>query len=125
MKEGQFCWNELMTPDVKKAKEFYKALLGWEYEEHHMEHGAYTMIKTEAGCSGGGLMQTPQDKGQIPPHWMTYVTVDDLKQSLKKASDLGATIRMPETPAGDFGLFAIIEDPTGAHIALWQCIKTC
>lgn len=27
------------------------------------------------------------------------------------------------TKAGDFGLFAIIKDPVGAHIALWQTLK--
>lgn len=25
-KQGEFCWNELMTPDTKKAKVFYQAL---------------------------------------------------------------------------------------------------
>ncbi|GEM_PF-7005882 len=25
-KQGDFCWNELMTADASKAKEFYKSL---------------------------------------------------------------------------------------------------
>jgi len=27
---------------------------------------------------------------------------------------------MPKTTAGDMGCLAVIQDPTGAHIALWQ-----
>lgn len=30
---------------------------------------------------------------------------------------------MPATPVSDFGRFAVIQDPTGAHIALWQSTK--
>ena len=120
MKAGDFCWNELMTSDVEKAKTFYSSLFGWKYEEHEMTNGKYSMIKTDAN-SGGGLMQIPADKkGQIPPHWLSYVYVDNLDASIKKATSLGATLKVPSTPAGDFGHFAIIVDPTGAHLALWQ-----
>ena len=124
MKQGDFCWNELMTTDVKKAKEFYKSLFGWEYEEHEMQHGTYTMLKSKE--NGGGMMQVPEDmQGKVPSHWLSYISVDDLKKSIEKALSLGAKIIMPETPAGDFGLFSIIEDPTGAQIALWQSLKSC
>ena len=62
---GEFCWNELMTPDVKKAKEFYSALFGWKTQDHEMGDMTYTMV--ENGDKGiGGMMQTPKDK-QIPP----------------------------------------------------------
>ena len=31
-KQGEFCWNELMTSDAHKAKEFYRSLFGWEFQ---------------------------------------------------------------------------------------------
>lgn len=125
MKAGSFCWNELMTTDVDKAKQFYKSLFGWEYQEHEMAHVMYTMFQTSENA-GGGMMQIPEDKqGKIPSHWLSYVSVDDLEVAVNKAASLGAHIKMPATPAGDFGRFAIIEDPTGAQIALWQSLKDC
>lgn len=124
-KTGEFCWNELLTTDIKKAKEFYSSLFGWEYDEHDVGHGTYTMIK--GGDNGaGGMMQIPADKkAQIPPHWMTYIYVENLDESLQKAQDLGASVKMPITPVSDFGRFAVIADPTGAPIALWQSMKSC
>ncbi len=120
MKQGNFCWNELMTPDVEKAKKFYSALFGWTYEEHKMQHGKYNVIKSESN-DGGGLMQIPADMGgKVPPHWLSYVYVDNLQASVDKAVALGATLKMPVTTAGDFGHFAIITDPTGATLALWK-----
>ncbi len=124
-KAGEFCWNELMTSDPQKAKEFYKSLFGWDYEDHDMGHGTYTMIK--AGDTGaGGLMQIPADKvGKIPPHWMSYVSVENVDKFVEKAQSLGATITVPATNVSDYGRFAVIADPTGAHIAFWQSLKSC
>lgn len=122
---GEFCWNELMTPDVKKAKEFYRALLGWETVDHEMGDMTYTMIKHgEKGI--GGIMQTPKDKEkQIPPHWMSYISVANVDEMVNKAKSLGATITVPATNVSDYGRFAVIQDNTGAHIALWQSTKNC
>jgi len=122
---GEFCWNELMTPNVKKAKEFYSELFGWETHDHDMEHMTYTMFKA-AGKDIGGMMQIPAgQEQQIPPHWMSYIYVHDLDATVEKAKSLGALIKVDKTQVGDFGRFAIIEDPTGAHIAMWQSLKEC
>ncbi len=71
-------------------------------------------------------MQMPAEKKeQIPPHWMSYVSVVDVTGSLKKAQSLGATVLVPVTPVSDYGQFAVIQDPQGASIALWQNLKSC
>lgn len=123
-KIGEFCWNELATPNVKAAKDFYGKVLGWEFTDHDMGDMTYTMIKCGGGKEFGGIWQIPNDKkNEIPPHWMGYILVDNVDSILTKAKNAGATIKMPVTPAGDFGRFAIIVDPTGAHIAFWQSLK--
>ena len=123
---GELCWNELMTTDAKRAKEFYSSLFGWEAQDHDVGSMTYTMLK-KGDKEIGGLLQIPQDKQkQVPPHWLSYVSVENTEIMLKKAQTLGATVIAPVTPVGDFGQFAIIQDPTGAHIALWQSLKsTC
>ncbi|HVV68872.1 MAG TPA: VOC family protein [Gammaproteobacteria bacterium] len=117
---SEFCWNELMTSDVPRAKEFYKALFGWENEDHDMGDMVYTLFKS-GDKSIGGLLQIPQGKeNQIPPHWMSYVSVAKLEQAVEKGQKLGATLVVPPKTAGEFGRLAVILDPTGAHIALWE-----
>ena len=125
-KQGEFCWNELLTSDANQAKTFYKDLFGWEYQENDFGHGKYNMITKSNGDSmSGGLMQIPAGMQGVPSHWMSYVTVEDLEQSVEKAKSLGATIKVPIMAVGDFGRLAIIIDPTGAHLGLWQCLKSC
>lgn len=123
-KNGDFCWNELMTPDPKKAKKFYSDLFGWETHDNEMTNGTYSLIMKDGKNICGGMMQTP--KGQeknIPPHWMSYINVTNLDETVKKAQILGASIKVPVTAAGNMGHFAIITDPTGATVGLWQSTK--
>ena len=118
---GEFCWNELMTPDTKKAQAFYTSLLGWTAQDHDMGDMTYTMFMN-GDKSIAGMLQTPKDKiGHVPPHWMSYIGVDDIEKTFEKAKSLGANVIMPVTKAGDMGRFIVIQDPTGAHIAFWQC----
>ena len=51
---------------------------------------------------------------------MSYISVADLDATLDKVKKLGGTVIVPKTTAGDMGSFAIIQDPTGAHIAIWK-----
>lgn len=118
--QGEFCWNELMTSDVDKAKEFYGKLLGWTYEDHDMKTMTYTMFQNGEKTVGGLLQIPPQEKGHIPPHWMSYILVINLEQTLEKAQSLGAQVKVPITTVEGMGQFAILSDPTGAHIAFWE-----
>lgn len=120
---GEFCWNELSTPNLKAAKDFYGKVFGWIFTDHEMGDMTYTMIKTN-DREFGGIWSIPKDQqNEIPPHWMAYILVENLEDSLEKAQKNGATIIKPATNAGDMGRFGIIQDPTGAHIALWQTFK--
>lgn len=119
---GTFCWNELHTGDSNKAKHFYESLLGWTSEDLDMgEGGTYTMFKTADGEDASGMMQIPSEQqAHMPPHWMSYIAVESIDVVLEKAVTLGAKIVVPKTPAGEYGIFAVVADPTGAHIAFWQ-----
>jgi predicted enzyme related to lactoylglutathione lyase len=105
--QGHFCWNELMTSDTTKAKEFYSKLFGWTCQDHQMPNMTYTMFnKGEKGV--GGMLQIPsQEKDKIPPHWMSYVLVTNVDEMTKKAATLGAQVKVPVTPIEGFGRFSV------------------
>lgn len=125
LQPGTICWNELLTTDAKKALEFYGQLFGWTTQAHEMEHMTYHLLKM-GDKDIGGMMQIPADKkAQIPPHWATYINVENLDEMIKKAQKLGAILIVPATDVQDYGRFAVIQDPTGAHISFWQALKTC
>jgi predicted enzyme related to lactoylglutathione lyase len=119
---GEFCWNELATTEIKKAKDFYGKLCGWQFTEHTTDGNSYTMIK-KGEKEFGGMWQIPNDQAaNIPPHWMGYILVENLDKTVEEAQKLGGKVTMPVTKVGEMGQFAVIQDPTGAHIAFWQSL---
>ena len=117
---GEFVWNELATPNLQQAKDFYGKTFGWEFTDKDMGDMTYTFIK-KGGKEFGGIWAIPSDmQNQIPPHWLAYISVDNLDQAVDKAVKNGATVVKPKKKAGDMGVFAVLKDPSGAHIALWQ-----
>lgn len=122
-KVGEFVWNELATTNVQDAKTFYGKVFGWEFSDKKIDDMTYTIIKKDNKEFGGIWAIPAEQQNQIPPHWLAYILVENVQQSLEKASQNGATIIKPVEKAGDMGLFAIIRDPSGAHIALWQALK--
>jgi predicted enzyme related to lactoylglutathione lyase len=116
-----FVHVELQTNDVAKAKAFYSRLFDWRLEDVPLGDGTYTMIHVGEG-TGGGMMKSMAFAG-MPPHWLAYVSVDDVAASTKKAKELGAEILMDVMKVGDFGLMSVLKDPTGAALALWQTVK--
>ena len=101
------------------AAKFYTQLFGWKTEA--MPGGMpYTLFKQD-GKMVGGLMGRPHE--QVPPHWLAYVKVENVDSSAKKASDLGAKTIMPPTDIPTVGRIAVIQDPEGAPLGLFQPAK--
>lgn len=120
---GEFVWNELATANVQGAKDFYSKVFGWEFIDKKMDDMTYTIIKKGTKEFGGIWAIPAEQQSQIPPHWLAYILVENLEQSLEIARQNGATVVKPVQKAGDMGLFAVIKDPVGAHVALWQSLK--
>ena len=113
-----FVHVELQTNDPTSARKFYTSLFGWKLQDVSMAGGmTYTMIDVGGG-TGGGMMVNPVPGA--PSHWLSYVGVDDVRTSTKKATELGAMIVMDVTEVGDFGWMSVITDPTGATLAMWK-----
>lgn len=113
---GRFVWHDLMTPDVSKAKDFYRDLLGWDYKNLEMEgFGIYSMIHA-ADTEHGGFMPLEAESGH-PPHWISYVAVADVGETCAKAEELGGQVAVPGMDIPGIGRFAVIASPTGAFIS--------
>jgi hypothetical protein len=77
------------------------------------------MFQTANG--GGGI--TAKMMPQQPTAWMPYITVASVNTTLATAEKLGAQVVVPYTPIGDMGAIAVMVDPTGASIGLWETAK--
>lgn len=115
---GTFSWIDLGTVDADAAQAFYTGLFGWEVVNKPMgDEGVYSMFR----CGGRDVCALyGRDPGEGPPAWLSYVTVDDVEEVAARARDAGALSVQDPFDVFDAGRMALIEDPTGAHLALWE-----
>jgi predicted enzyme related to lactoylglutathione lyase len=112
---GALCWNELATPDVERAKSFFAELLGWDYKP---DDSGYTSIINAGRPNGGMREQTEQERG-TPPSWLAYFTVESADEAARQAERLGGRTLLPTTEIRG-GRFALIADPQGAPVAVFE-----
>jgi len=116
---GSFCWPELATSDSGSAKKFYGTLFGWTAEDQPAAPGqVYTMLRL-GGRDVGALYADPSGNSG-PPHWNTYVSVVNADESAAKAKSLGGKVILEPFDVMDKGRMAIIQDPQGAFVSVWQ-----
>lgn len=122
---GTFSWADLGTPDLAGASAFYAGLLGWEGEDRPVPGGSVYRMMSVNGLEVAGLHELPADSSAgRPPMWLSYVTVADADASAERAARLGATVVEPPFDVTDAGRMALVLDPQGAMLALWQAGAT-
>src|SRR3954451_1527602 len=119
---GTFSWVENATTDQDGAKSFYAKLFGWDYDDSPVGDGIYySMAKLGETFVGAIAPQQPDESAMgVPPHWNSYITVDDVDAVSARVEELGGTLHAPPFDVMDVGRMAAISDATGAVVYLWQ-----
>ncbi len=119
---GSFCWNELVTTDAAAAKSFYSSLFGWNATDQEVDPGNFYTNLDIGGKSVAALygMDKSQLERGVPPQWNLSVSVENIDEVAAKVASLGGTVVLPPFDVMDLGKLAIIHDPTGAKLCLWQ-----
>lgn len=119
---GRFCWFELGTTDQEAAKKFYGGLFGWTHFDFPLDQGhVYTMFHLGGRQVGAAYTLMPDQVQQgVPPHWGTYVSVASVDETVEKAKALGARVLGGPMDVFTQGRLAVLQDPTGAVISLWE-----
>ncbi len=115
---GFFHWNELATRDVEGAKKFFAETVGWSFTGMEMDNGTY-WVAVDGDKPIGGIMgmDGPQFEG-VPPHWLSYLSVDDVDARIAKTTANGGEVVMPAFDVPNVGRIAVIKDPTGAALGI-------
>lgn len=110
-------WNELVTPDLAAAKDFYARHFGFEFHRTMPmgELGDYCFID-QNGVDIGAAMQAPP--GWPRRGWTYYIRVADIDQAVTAvAAHGGQVLNGPhQVPGGDWTVAGT--DPQGAPFAL-------
>ena len=110
-------WIDFSSPDLDKSRAFYEGLLGWESQVGPPEAGGYTIFQLNGKMVAGGGPTVGPDQH---PAWSQYVKTADASATAQKVKDAGGEVVMGPMDVMDQGTMAVLRDPTGAHISIWQ-----
>lgn len=119
---GEFCWVEVAASDQTAAKSFYGALFGWTAKDVPIgENDFYSLMELQGRVAAGAYsMRQDERAAGLPSHWKLYVAVANAEEAVKKSAQLGGKVIDAPFKIGDRGTAAVIQDPTGAVLFLWQ-----
>ena len=119
---GTFCWFELCTQEWSAAKTFYTELFQWKYDDQPIGDDCfYTMLQLEhADIAAMYQMEDEKIAQKVPSHWLSYIAVANVDETVEKARALGATVVAGPHSVGNAGRMALFFEPNGAMFAVWQ-----
>lgn len=116
---GTPCWIDLLTSDPERAQSFYTALFGWTYVAGDQEtYGGYITAFRD-GEPVAGIMRN-ESAPDHPDVWTTYLRVEDADATSTAAVDHGGTVLMAPRDVPAQGRMALLRDPSGASVGLWE-----
>jgi uncharacterized protein len=118
---GSFCWVGLLTPDVEGAKRFYGELFGWESADGATNDRPHSVLRLlgEDVALLYGISERQRALG-APTNWASFVSVRDVEQSAARTAAYGGALAIPPYEAAGAGRIAVVTDPGGARLSLWE-----
>lgn len=115
---GVPCWVDLMTSDAARSRVFYPQLFGWVAEQPAEQFGGYFSF-TKDGVQIAGCMPSQPDSPE-PDVWSVYLASEDTRKTVEAAIAHGGRVLVPAMDIADLGTMAVISDPGGAAVGVWQ-----
>jgi uncharacterized protein len=115
MAHGEINHIEFPADDPERAKAFYGAVAGWEFGE--MEgFPDYYLFRTAEGY-GGAVGKRDVSTGHS---LRIYIEVNSIDAALAASDRTGGTTKEPKSEVEGMGWFAVVTDPEGSEIGLFE-----
>jgi predicted enzyme related to lactoylglutathione lyase len=111
------CHIEWSSTDLERTKKFFSGLFDWEFE-YWGEN--YLLFSPPEGVGGGIARMDKVNAGDSP---LVHVEVDEIEPYLEKAKKLGGGVAAPKTEIPTVWWYAVLTDPDGNMVALFQGMK--
>lgn len=130
---GTVWWNELISSDPDRSRDFYQSVAGWTPKIVAADDNArtpapgepaYTLFSTGSTEAAGMTKYEGKDPNDPKPGWLMYVQVADVDNAVGEALKKGGKVLRAPTDAAKIGRIAIVQDPDGNAIGLYAPIKT-
>jgi hypothetical protein len=118
---GSVGWVDLTVGDAAGVRDFYRDVAGWTASEVSMGgYDDFCMHEPGTGTPVAGVCHALGENAGLPAQWLVYVRVADLDASLARSAERGGKLVAGPRSFGAGRRFAVIEDPAGAALAIYE-----
>jgi predicted enzyme related to lactoylglutathione lyase len=118
-KVHDFCWINLITPDLDRSMAFFEKLFGWTYKDDGIPNGRVILVD---GLGAGAIIDVKQMPPGTPPVIGVMIKVQNADETVAKASALGGRGEAAFDVMKN-GRMGMCIDPNGGIFAVWQPIE--
>lgn len=108
---GVPCWIDSEQPDPDAATAFYGGVFGWEFTERHPSYRVARLRGHTVAAIGAG---------SGPATWNTYIGVDGADATVARVKHAGGRVLSAPSDLGDAARTAVLADPSGGVVRLWE-----
>ena len=123
--EGRIVWRDLLTHTPEASRKFYGELFGWEFESPGIDIGIgggddYMLIRHNGRLIGGIVDTKSLGQRDNVSQWVMSMSVSDIDTVVARVVAAGGKVMAEPAAIGSRGRMAVVEDATGAVLALIQ-----
>src|SRR6476660_7843622 len=115
MAHGEINHIEFPADDPARAMRFYTAVAGWAFSA--MEGMPDYWVFRFADGFGGGIGKRGVTTGQVVRDYSEVASIED---ALAAAERTGGSVKEPTSEIPGLGWFAVVNDPEGNEVGLFQ-----
>jgi predicted enzyme related to lactoylglutathione lyase len=105
---------EIPSTNLNQSEEFFKKVFGWEFKPFG---NGYLLFNNHQGIMVGLRKAEQVLKGDCT---VFHINVDSIEQTIEKVKSAGGHIKTGKTTIPAMGWYAVIYDPDGNSIGLYQ-----
>lgn len=129
---GTVWWNELISANPDRSRDFYSSVVGWTPKIVAADDNsrapapgepAYTLFTTNGTETAGLTKYEGKDPNDPKPGWIMYIQVADVDNAVGEALKKGGRVLRAPTDAAKIGRLAVIEDLDGNAVGLYAPVK--
>lgn len=124
---GSVWWNELISANPERSRDFYAGVIGWTPKIVAAEdtsrppaagENEYTLFMQNGSESAGLAKYDGKEPTDPKPGWLTYIQVSNVDDAVVEALKKGGKVLKAPTDANNIGRLAIVADPDGNPFGL-------
>ena len=130
MKKNPVVHFEMPYEDHERLMKFYNQTFGWDLQKFGADMGNYVtaattetdenrMVKTPGTINGGFFLKSPE----VPPVPSVVISVDDIKESMKKIISAGGKVLGEPVEIPGVGQYVSFTDSEGNRVSILQPAK--